>query len=319
MFVHDCGGRIQSLPESFHFDICVAMHACGPASDWAQIQSLRRGATYIICPCCLGKGSTRSEKELKRNERHFELLPSSDALAAPLSPLANPQTDSTHTQCDLSGDGPHLQRPRSRWGSAALTPETFVQLAANADFNAHTSEPDTAAASDHSNSTMSTDNQSRTRGIADSKCGSKRAAAGLDQCNADDSDCEHDELVQEAPSAPTLAGSASASASSATTASELARAAGLPRYWAACKALLEMDRSAAALEFAAAHGAEAGDAVGADNAYRVALVKMQPPSASVKNDVLLGVTRAQFARLQTAAAAQQAAMCAHDAFFGSPC
>ena len=238
-----------------------------------------------------------------------------------LSPLANSQTDSKHTQCDLSGDGPHLQRPRSRWGAAALTPETFVQLAANADFNAHTSEPDTAAASDHSTSAVSTDSQSPTSGSADSKCGSKRAAAGLDQCNADDSDCEDDELDQEARSASTLAGGASASVSSTTTASELARAAGLPRYWAACKALLEMDRSAAALEFVAARGSKAGDPVAdADSgAYCVALVKMQPPSASVKNDVLLGVTRAQFARLQSAAAAQQATMCTHDAYFGSPC
>jgi hypothetical protein len=293
------------------------MHACGPASDWAQIQSLRRGATYIICPCCLGKGSTRSEKELKRNERHFEISPSADALVEAHFPLSNPQTDSNHTQCDLSGDGPHLQRPRSQWGIAALTSDTFVQLAAHADFNAHMSEPDSTAASDHSSAASSTDSMPPTSSAAESKCGDKRAAVGLDQCNADDS--EDDGVDHQSMSAPGLVGSTSAASASATTASELSRAAGLPRYWAACKALLEMDRSAAALEFVGARAASTSDSSG-DNrdasAYRVALVKMQPPSASVKNDVLLGVTRAQFARLQTAEAARQAAACTEEAYFG---
>jgi hypothetical protein len=53
----------------------------------------------------------------------------------------------------------------------------------------------------------------------------------------------------------------------------LAQRAGLPRYWSVCKTLLELDRSAAALQ----------------NQYRVSLVKMQPLSASAKNDVLLGL------------------------------
>lgn len=37
------------------FDIGVAVHACGMATDYAQLQCISRGAPYLLVPCCVGK------------------------------------------------------------------------------------------------------------------------------------------------------------------------------------------------------------------------------------------------------------------------
>ncbi|KAJ1639189.1 hypothetical protein T492DRAFT_938097 [Pavlovales sp. CCMP2436] len=37
------------------FDVALAMHACGNASDYAQAQAIRCGASYVLAPCCVGK------------------------------------------------------------------------------------------------------------------------------------------------------------------------------------------------------------------------------------------------------------------------
>eukprot|EP00658_Telonema_sp_P-2_P025046 TRINITY_DN20086_c0_g1_i2.p1 TRINITY_DN20086_c0_g1~~TRINITY_DN20086_c0_g1_i2.p1 ORF type:complete len:656 (+),score=135.09 TRINITY_DN20086_c0_g1_i2:329-2296(+) len=46
---------IADLPLEEHFDIAVAMHACGEATDFAQAAALSRGVPYVLCPCCIGK------------------------------------------------------------------------------------------------------------------------------------------------------------------------------------------------------------------------------------------------------------------------
>ena len=62
---------IADFPEEEPFDVAIAMHACGAASDLAQQATpaecwvtdwvgaaqaaLARGAPYVICPCCIGK------------------------------------------------------------------------------------------------------------------------------------------------------------------------------------------------------------------------------------------------------------------------
>jgi len=42
--------------QDFHldFDLGVALHACGEATDLAQIRCLEKGAAYILCPCDIG-------------------------------------------------------------------------------------------------------------------------------------------------------------------------------------------------------------------------------------------------------------------------
>lgn len=37
------------------FDACVALHACGNATDLSLVQALRWRAAYVVSPCCVGK------------------------------------------------------------------------------------------------------------------------------------------------------------------------------------------------------------------------------------------------------------------------
>ncbi len=41
-------GLIEQLSPTVTFDVCIAMHACGVASDWAQIQAIQRHAMYGV-------------------------------------------------------------------------------------------------------------------------------------------------------------------------------------------------------------------------------------------------------------------------------
>lgn len=46
-------GSIETYPEKF--DIGVALHACGEASDITLRACARVGANFVVCPCCVGK------------------------------------------------------------------------------------------------------------------------------------------------------------------------------------------------------------------------------------------------------------------------
>jgi hypothetical protein len=52
--------------EDFHqpFDIGVAIHACGPLTDFIHQKCLIQRASYVICPCCIGKIQHYSETSL---------------------------------------------------------------------------------------------------------------------------------------------------------------------------------------------------------------------------------------------------------------
>ena len=51
--VRGCQGMIESYGE--RFDVAVALHACGNATDYAMLQAARHGAAYVVAPCCIGK------------------------------------------------------------------------------------------------------------------------------------------------------------------------------------------------------------------------------------------------------------------------
>ena len=46
-------GRIEDYSPAF--DIGVAVHACGLATDYAQLQCVARRVPYLLVPCCVGK------------------------------------------------------------------------------------------------------------------------------------------------------------------------------------------------------------------------------------------------------------------------
>lgn len=42
------------------FDICLALHACGNATDYALIKAVENRAAYIVSPCCVGEDVKKS-------------------------------------------------------------------------------------------------------------------------------------------------------------------------------------------------------------------------------------------------------------------
>jgi len=46
-------GLVQDYLEPF--DLAIALHACGEASDLVQDLSLHHQAGFVLCPCCVGK------------------------------------------------------------------------------------------------------------------------------------------------------------------------------------------------------------------------------------------------------------------------
>ena len=48
---------VQSMIEGYEepFDIALALHACGNATDYALWRAERSRAAYLVCPCCIGK------------------------------------------------------------------------------------------------------------------------------------------------------------------------------------------------------------------------------------------------------------------------
>ena len=51
--VSAAAGRIEDYSDDF--DIGVAVHACGMATDYAQLQCISRRVPYLLVPCCVGK------------------------------------------------------------------------------------------------------------------------------------------------------------------------------------------------------------------------------------------------------------------------
>ena len=60
-------GDIAEFTEPF----CVglALHACGEASDLAMEASIAAGASFILCPCCVGKLSSAAHDPYKVRRR----------------------------------------------------------------------------------------------------------------------------------------------------------------------------------------------------------------------------------------------------------
>ena len=90
------------------FDVILALHACGNATDWALLQAVSCHAAYLVSPCCTGKLA-------------FSLTGGSSFSA----------------NADAAGRAPHLPpltHPRSAWLRAQLKDAAlFADMAAAAD------------------------------------------------------------------------------------------------------------------------------------------------------------------------------------------
>ena len=84
------------------FDLGLAVHCCGNATDFAQMQCIRYDAAFVLCPCCVGKLNEKS-----RNHR----------------PTPTPVVQTVDD----------VQQPRSRWLRDVLSTEEYHAVAQHAD------------------------------------------------------------------------------------------------------------------------------------------------------------------------------------------
>ena len=59
-------GRIEDFDEPF--DVGIALHACGAASDFAMEKCVAARAAYVVAPCCVGKISLAVRTEDVRED-----------------------------------------------------------------------------------------------------------------------------------------------------------------------------------------------------------------------------------------------------------
>jgi len=64
------------------FDVGLALHACGSASDDVIDKCLQYDASFVVCPCCLGKVATEGrqrKKALPRSRKLRQIVDSEDS------------------------------------------------------------------------------------------------------------------------------------------------------------------------------------------------------------------------------------------------
>eukprot|EP00947_MAST-08B_sp_MAST-8B-sp1_P006550 g6550.t1 len=108
------------------FDLGIALHACGPASDIALHKCVSQGASFLVCPCCVGKVcSTASPGPL--------LGPADVSLSSKAA--TKEATKGPEEQRLMPSTGGRLAYPRSETFKSILTQTDFDLLAAAADFS----------------------------------------------------------------------------------------------------------------------------------------------------------------------------------------
>jgi 2-polyprenyl-3-methyl-5-hydroxy-6-metoxy-1,4-benzoquinol methylase len=49
------GGMIEQFSQPFKFDVALALHACGNATDHVLQMAVDQGAAFVVSPCCVGE------------------------------------------------------------------------------------------------------------------------------------------------------------------------------------------------------------------------------------------------------------------------
>lgn len=116
-----------------NFDIALALHACGNATDYCLLQAQRARAAFIVSPCCVGKlqfSSNVSAAALVERAARGRLV---SAFTASQQPFA---ARSQAAGVARGGVGLRLEHPRSRWmRSGVQQAAEFEVLARAADFS----------------------------------------------------------------------------------------------------------------------------------------------------------------------------------------
>ena len=122
-------GRIEDFREDF--DVGVALHACGGASDAALARCVEKKATFVVAPCCVGKiaSAMRAGTESSSDDARDDAVADVDAAHA------------VDTDVDTDGGVPRVRvsqttYPRSLAARRILTGDRYVAVARAADSSA---------------------------------------------------------------------------------------------------------------------------------------------------------------------------------------
>lgn len=63
-------GRIEDFDE--RFDLCIALHACGTATDHAQLKAFACGAAFVLVPCCTGKMKHQQTQQQRKEGEQMQ-------------------------------------------------------------------------------------------------------------------------------------------------------------------------------------------------------------------------------------------------------
>lgn len=132
------------------FDVGVALHACGNATDHAIARCVAVDAAFVVSPCCIGKlkFSLAGGSSFSATLSDWTAHPSAaDAAAAAAGDAAG---GGGGPGADVLPCPPVITHPRSRWLASQLTgPGDFAALAAAADTGHAAGDAATAGAVNH--------------------------------------------------------------------------------------------------------------------------------------------------------------------------
>ncbi|KAF5837619.1 hypothetical protein DUNSADRAFT_4121 [Dunaliella salina] len=117
--LHNVTASVEMIQDySGPLDVALALHACGPATDYAMIQAQHARAAFIVSPCCIGKLNApqiaATPSLLQRGRMPF-------VVPMPDTPPHHPESDGGREKpATVTGTWRQyienqLQRPRSRW------------------------------------------------------------------------------------------------------------------------------------------------------------------------------------------------------------
>uniref|UniRef100_A0A7S3E4V4 Methyltransferase domain-containing protein n=1 Tax=Chloropicon laureae TaxID=464258 RepID=A0A7S3E4V4_9CHLO len=108
------------------FEIGLALHACGNATDYAMLQSIKNRAAFAMCPCCVGKLKFSIEGGSSFSNKHKRFIGLGPAAAKDSAQAASP---------DGSGGEETLEHPRSQWLRSHVTSDQFALIAKAGDIS----------------------------------------------------------------------------------------------------------------------------------------------------------------------------------------
>lgn len=105
------GGMIENFDQEF--DIGLALHACGNATDYSMVQAVKNRASFAFCPCCVGKlkFSLEGGSSFSAKHKNYIDLP------------------------DQPGESSVLEHPRSEWMRKSVSQNQFALIAKAGDIS----------------------------------------------------------------------------------------------------------------------------------------------------------------------------------------